>query len=112
MLGALSRLVERRRHMLVGFSAAGTLIAVCLVVVADPLPSISVVEFASPRTFRAAAAPPIILADFNEDGHVDVAVTRRSTDSVAVLLGDGRGELRVPVVSAAGAGPRAVVAPG
>jgi hypothetical protein len=56
--------------------------------------------------FAAGSSPEdLALADFNEDGNVDVAVANHETNYLTLLLGDGKGALvpaspsRVPVSS-------------
>lgn len=62
-------------------------------------------------TFRVGPIYPlrqcvfIAAADFNRDGHLDLAVTR-SNGSVAILLGYGDGSFRAPVDYAVGSGPQ------
>jgi len=51
-------------------------------------------------------------ADFNGDGHLDVAVSNRQTDEVMIFAGDGEGNLSLLSTTNVGAGaiPRYVVA--
>jgi hypothetical protein len=37
----------------------------------------------------------VIAADFNKDGHLDLAVTNRTDATVSILLGDGHGHFTV-----------------
>jgi hypothetical protein len=50
----------------------------------------------------------VVVADFNNDGKSDVAVT--SPNGVSVLLGDGAGNLGTPLVLTAGISPERIVA--
>jgi FG-GAP-like repeat len=45
------------------------------------------------RSGSIALPEAIVAGDFNEDGHVDVAVINTGFDQVAILLGDGHGTL-------------------
>ena len=52
--------------------------------------------FAPPHTFPVAGASgAIAIADFNLDGHPDVAVLQSSTAKITILLGNGDGSLRL-----------------
>ncbi|MEK6373976.1 MAG: VCBS repeat-containing protein [Acidobacteriota bacterium] len=55
-----------------------------------------------PKGFRPTA---LASADFNGDGHADVAVAGLGRGEVIVFLGDGRGGLRATPAIAAGANP-------
>ena len=47
-------------------------------------------------SFPVGLEPTSVVAqDFNNDGHLDIAVTNRSSQSVSVLLGDGSGDFSV-----------------
>src|SRR6267378_3383416 len=46
----------------------------------------------------------VVTADFNGDGRVDVAVTNRADNTVAVLLGNGDGSFQDPVTYVVGSG--------
>jgi len=52
----------------------------------------------------------VVVADFNNDGKNDVAVT--SPNGVSILLGDGAGNLGTPLVLSAGISPERLVAVG
>ncbi|HUO32941.1 MAG TPA: FG-GAP-like repeat-containing protein [Bryobacteraceae bacterium] len=69
-------------------------------------------------TFTSANGSPIslgqnldaiVIADFNGDGKVDVAVTDSSTNDVYILLGNGDGTFGLPGTVAVGNGPDAMV---
>ena len=69
--------------------------------------------------FRAAASfslpknhspQDLVVADFNRDGHPDVAVVIQDEDTVDLLLGDGKGGLG-PVASFRVSGPKEYVRP-
>jgi hypothetical protein len=66
--------------------------------------------FQAPLVFNAGGLPSgaAVLADFNGDGKLDVALTTSS--GVAVLLGDGKGGLGAPQVFAADNLPKALAA--
>jgi FG-GAP-like repeat len=60
-------------------------------------------------TFTATAARPagsgsskLVIGDFNNDGHKDVAVANASGGDIAVFLGDGKGNFAAPRVSSIG----------
>jgi hypothetical protein len=44
----------------------------------------------------------LIGGDWNADGHRDLAVTIPNADSLAILLGDGKGSLSLPYPPIAG----------
>ncbi|MGR8935801.1 MAG: FG-GAP repeat domain-containing protein [Gammaproteobacteria bacterium] len=49
-------------------------------------------SFAPKTTFAVGRAPwSVTTADFNNDGHIDLATANRYSTNVSVLLGDGRG---------------------
>ena len=52
----------------------------------------------------------IVVADFNGDGKLDVAVTDSSTNDVYILLGNGDGTFGTPAAITVGNGPDAMVA--
>ncbi len=52
----------------------------------------------------------VVAADFNDDGHLDLAVADPLTDTVSVLLGNGDGTFQPPVSYDVGSSPSAVVA--
>ena len=68
-------------------------------------------------TFRTQTSPPVgaslsrlLVADFNNDGKTDVAVTKNSDAQVAVLLGDGAGGLSAPSNFNVGSSPQELAA--
>src|SRR6185437_6214123 len=65
-----------------------------------------------PRTdYTAGTAPAgIVTADFNGDGHLDLAVVNKTDNTVSILLGNGDGTFGTATNFATGAGPSAVVA--
>ena len=92
-------------------TALGAVLALGLAADAGPFPPGAVVDFAAPRSFRAAAFPgPVVVGDFNDDHRPDIAATNTGLHSVSVLLNLGRGELSDRVVSAAGDAPIAAAA--
>jgi hypothetical protein len=68
----------------------------------DPVRKIVRPDFASPMFTDAGQATPrqYQVADFNGDGHQDVAEGLFSRDGVNVLLGDGTGHFSAPVITA------------
>ncbi len=52
----------------------------------------------------------IAAADFNRDGRMDLAVSQRSTDLVAILRGNGNGTFQSPVTLPVGTHPTHIVA--
>ncbi|HEV8336736.1 MAG TPA: FG-GAP-like repeat-containing protein [Candidatus Polarisedimenticolia bacterium] len=50
----------------------------------------------------------IAAADFNRDGKMDIAVTQRNTDLLAVLLGNGNGTFKPPVMKTLGRHPTTI----
>ena len=54
--------------------------------------------FGPPTSFTSGPGPAnVVIADFNGDGHLDVAVRNGGTSNIAVLYGDGTGALGAPV---------------
>lgn len=68
--------------------------------------------FAAAQTTPSVGGVPtaIAMGDFNGDTRLDLAVTVRNTNTVAVLLGDGRGTFEAPVSFPVGQRPSALVA--
>ena|GEM_PF-1788471 len=52
----------------------------------------------------------MVIADFNGDGRMDLAVTNNVINSVAILAGNGDGSFALPVQVATGLGPRGITA--
>ena len=62
-------------------------------------------KLAKAATFQMSQGPVGIAAgDLNGDGHPDLAVTQISDGSVAILMNDGTGKFRKPVIYSAGDG--------
>src|SRR5687767_11275459 len=71
----------------------------------------SAVEFSPAQTFASGGtgAFSVVTADFNSDGHADVAVANFSANNVGVLLGNGSGGFAAPVAfNSGGSGPISV----
>jgi hypothetical protein len=67
--------------------------------------------FRSDRITLAGGDPfAVAAADFDGDGHLDLATANNQTDEVAVLFGDGAGGFGPPVTHPAGAQPLGIVA--
>jgi hypothetical protein len=61
--------------------------------------------FKGPSTFGTHLAPiSVAVADFNQDGNLDLAVANRSSNDISVLLGKGNGTFSTEVKYSAGAG--------
>ena len=61
--------------------------------------------FKGAATFPAHLAPcSIVVADFNGDGNLDIAIANRSSNDISVLLGKGNGTFNAQVKYSAGAG--------
>ena len=61
--------------------------------------------FKGPATFPAHLGPTsIVVADFNGDGNLDIAIANRTSNDVSVLLGKGNGTFNPQVKYSAGAG--------
>jgi hypothetical protein len=65
------------------------------------------IAFAAPVAYGTGGTNPncIAVADFNGDGILDLAVTNKSNDTVAVLLGKGDGTFHAAVTYSVGNGP-------
>ena len=62
-------------------------------------------SFKGPATFPAHLAPmSIVVADFNGDGNLDIAIANRTSNDISVLLGKGNGTFNPQVKYSAGAG--------
>ena len=73
--------------------------------------SIDTGVFASPTSYFIDAARAVVSEDFNDDGHIDIAVASYGSDTIAVLLNNGDGSF-APASEYAmpGSGPVALVA--
>jgi hypothetical protein len=74
-----------------------------------------IATFAAPRTIAVGANPlAVTVADFNLDGHPDLAIANfgmdQATSSMVVLLNKGDGTFAAPVPFTVGNGPAAIVA--
>jgi hypothetical protein len=66
-------------------------------------------SFAAARTYAAGSSPTaVVVADFNGDARLDMAVANQSSANVSVLLGNGDGTLQAAVQYFADAVPRAL----
>jgi len=55
-------------------------------------------EFASPVSYPVGASPTAaVIADFNGDGHADIAVANFGSGDVSILLGTGDGSYKPAV---------------
>lgn len=59
------------------------------------------VSFKSGQTFSSGGTRPIsvVVADFNGDGKLDIAVSNEDTNTLAVFLNDGAGHFGSPVIT-------------
>ncbi|HXI23551.1 MAG TPA: FG-GAP-like repeat-containing protein [Pyrinomonadaceae bacterium] len=67
------------------------------------------VKFNSPATFPAGHPYVVSSGDFNGDGKIDLVAGDITTSDVLVLLGNGDGTLKAPLVSHVAAAPRFLV---
>jgi hypothetical protein len=69
-------------------------------------------HFAAQTAISAGAGPlsSVVAADFNADGHPDLAVTQASSNAVTVLLGHGDGTFQTGSSYAVGNGPARIIA--
>ncbi len=65
-----------------------------------------------PESSKATGLAPVgvVVADFNGDGYLDIAVTNNLANNVGVLLGNRDGTFQTQLTSATGAGPTGIVA--
>lgn len=81
-------------------------LALLLALGAGPAAALS---FAPAAHYSAGRGPAAVaVADFNGDGHPDVATANAKSDTVGVLLGDGRGRLDPRTLFTTGADPGSV----
>jgi VCBS repeat protein len=67
-------------------------------------------SFEPERRYTAGAGPRAVLAaDFDADGHQDLAVANRESNDLTILPGHGDGTFADPISFEAGDGPRAIV---
>ncbi|HEV7966251.1 MAG TPA: FG-GAP-like repeat-containing protein [Candidatus Acidoferrales bacterium] len=67
--------------------------------------------FAAQTTVTTGNGPAgIATADFNNDGHPDLAVTNQTDGTVSIILGNGNGTFLAQTAYAAGSGPTGMVA--
>jgi uncharacterized repeat protein (TIGR01451 family) len=67
------------------------------------------VEFASPVSYPVGTSPAgIVIADFNGDGKLDIAVANSGSANVSILLGNGDGTFKGAVNSPAGPSPQSL----
>ncbi len=85
------------------FSLRQTAVAFLAVVLLQQL--VWAAAFKGPATFPAHLGPSsIVVADFNGDGILDIAIANRTSNDVSVLLGKGNGTFNAQVKYSAGAG--------
>ena len=69
------------------------------------------VEFASPVSYPVGTLPArIVIADFNGDGKLDIAVANSGSANVSILLGNGDGTFRQAHAYSVGGGMTSVAA--
>jgi len=79
-----------------------------LILIAFPAASAGV-EFASPVSYPVGTSPAgIVIADFNGDGKLDIAVANSGSANVSILLGNGDGTFKGAVNAAAGPSPQSL----
>ena len=67
--------------------------------------------FAAQTTLATGKAPAgIATADFNNDGHADLAVSNKTDGTVSILLGNGDGTFLPQTTYTTGSGPAGIVA--
>ena len=67
--------------------------------------------FGAQTTFATGNGPAgIAAADFNNDGHPDLAVTNQTDGTVSVLLGNGNGTFLTQTIYTTGSGPVGIIA--
>ncbi len=75
-----------------------------------PPASCSAASFA-PTSFPVGINPTnVAVADYNNDGKADLAVTNQVSNDVSILLGNGDGTMQAQTLLSAGSGPYAIVA--
>jgi hypothetical protein len=75
------------------------LAAAALLLAASPAAATQYLASAPLLPITRLAAGPVTTGDFDGDGHLDVAYGLNNPTGVAVLLGDGQGGCRSPLVS-------------
>jgi uncharacterized repeat protein (TIGR01451 family) len=79
-----------------------------LISIAFPATSAGV-EFASPVSYPVGTSPAgVVIADFNGDGKLDIAVANSGSANVSILLGNGDGTFKAAVNSPAGPSPQSL----
>ncbi|MBN1163656.1 MAG: T9SS type A sorting domain-containing protein [Candidatus Krumholzibacteriota bacterium] len=57
---------------------------------------------------QRAKTPSVNVGDFNEDGHLDLAVANGNSDNVSIIFGFGNGTFRFPINYDADDGPNSI----
>jgi len=103
--------MNRRRKRFVMFVVIRYLSMAIPIVLVLILPASSgATEFAKPVTYAVGTNPQgIVIADFNSDGKLDIAVANSGSNNVSILLGNGDGTFRPAENFDAGNSPSAIL---
>lgn len=70
------------------------------------LPGATAGGYGSPTSYQVGQGPyGVITGDFNEDGHLDIAVANKTDNTVSILLGNGGGSFQPQFTLQAGSAP-------
>ncbi len=92
------------------FLALALLVAIISPAQSFPSTTSTVLVFDTCSYPAGGFASSICVADFDNDGHLDMAVANRDSNSISILKNSGNGTFTAPVHYSVGTGPRFLVA--